>query len=157
MFYTIRVVVNCVQLTQKDTKREDILLLVCAFPNPLSKQHSEFPFITTHKEVTRLQKAPCGFPLADIASQQTTNTVENMASSALSALPPAFSHPMPGSPFAFCNMRGSCLFVFSVPPGSHGRLAPKENHTEISISYKADWPTSSGFLLTLMTYINPLF
>ena len=30
------------------------------------------------------------------------------------------------------------------------------NHTEISISYKADWPIRSGYLLVLMTYLNPL-
>ena len=28
---------------------------------------------------------------------------------------------------------------------------------KVYISYKTDWPISSGFLLTLITYINPLF
>ena len=32
-----------------------------------------------------------------------------------------------------------------------------QNHTGISISYKADWPLRSGFLLVLVAYINPLF
>ena len=40
----------------------------------------------------------------------------------------------------------------------HNRQVPEKiNHTEISISYKADWPISSGFLLTFIAYINPLF
>ena len=36
-------------------------------------------------------------------------------------------------------------------------LSPKENHIEIYISYKADWPIRSGYLLALVVYINPLF
>ena len=57
-----------------------------------------------------------------------------------------------------CNMKKlACLLVFSVLPDSHSCLAPKENHTENSISYKDDWPIRSGYLLILMTYFNPLF
>ena len=59
---------------------------------------------------------------------------------------------------AICNMRGRLVGV-SVPPGTPtSRQTPKKtNHTEISISYKADWPIRSGFLLTLITYVTPLF
>ena len=43
-------------------------------------------------------------------------------------------------------------------PVPHNRQVPEKiNHTEISISYKADWPIRSGYLLILMTYLNPLF
>lgn len=55
-----------------------------------------------------------------------------------------------------CNMRASLLGV-SVPPGTPQPRNPKENHTEISISYKADWPIKSGYILALVAYINPLF
>ena len=51
----------------------------------------------------------------------------------------------------------SCLLWFSVPPGCPQLANPKENHTEISISYKADWPIRSGYLLALVAYIDPLF
>ena len=34
---------------------------------------------------------------------------------------------------------------------------PKEYHTEVSIGLQTDWAISLGFLLTLITYINPLF
>ena len=33
----------------------------------------------------------------------------------------------------------------------------KENNTESTSGYKTDWLIRSGFLLTLITYINPLF
>ena len=36
-------------------------------------------------------------------------------------------------------------------------FSPTENHTEISISYTAGWFIMSGFLLVLVTCINPLF
>ena len=36
-------------------------------------------------------------------------------------------------------------------------VTSQRNHTEVYISYKTDWPISSGFLLTLITYISPLF
>ena len=49
------------------------------------------------------------------------------------------------------------LVVVSVPPGSPQLVNPKENHTEVSINYKTVLPISSGFLLAIMTYINPLF
>ena len=49
------------------------------------------------------------------------------------------------------------LVGVSVLPGTPQLASPKESHTEISISYKTDWPISSGFLLTLVAYINPLF
>ena len=55
-----------------------------------------------------------------------------------------------------CNMRGLLIGV-SVPPGTPQPASPKENHTEISISCKTDWPISSGYLLALIAYINPLF
>ena len=54
-------------------------------------------------------------------------------------------------------MRVGCLLGFSVLPGSPTAVSPKENHTEISICYKADWPIRSGYLLALVAYINPLF
>ena len=53
-------------------------------------------------------------------------------------------------------MRG-LFFGVSVPPDIPELASPKENHTEISISYKTDWPISSGYLLALVAYINPLF
>ena len=53
-------------------------------------------------------------------------------------------------------MEGHLLGV-SVLPRTPQPESPKENHTEISISYKTDWPISSGFLLTHVAYINPLF
>ena len=52
--------------------------------------------------------------------------------------------------------RPACLW-FSVLPGSPQLFSPKENHTEDSVSYKADWPIRSGYLLALVAYINPLF
>ena len=52
-------------------------------------------------------------------------------------------------------MRGLLVGV-SVLPSSPQQANPKENHTEISISYKTDWPISSSFLFVLVTYINPL-
>ena len=56
-------------------------------------------------------------------------------------------------------MRGPCLFVFSVPLGFPSRQAPEKiNHTEISISYKDDWPIRSSLLLANShILINPLF
>ena len=55
-----------------------------------------------------------------------------------------------------CNIKVSLLVGVSVPPGTQQPTSPKENHTKISISYKTDWPISSGYLLALVTYINPL-
>ena len=58
---------------------------------------------------------------------------------------------------AICNMTGRRVGI-SVPArypttGKSQRI----KHTEISVSYKADWPIRSVFLLVLVTYINPLF
>ena len=53
-------------------------------------------------------------------------------------------------------MRGWLVGVY-VLPGTPQPASPKEIHTEISISYKTDWPISSGYLLDLVAYINTLF
>ena len=53
-------------------------------------------------------------------------------------------------------MQGLLVGV-SVPLGTPQLTSPKENHTEISISYKTDWPISSSYLLAPVAYINPLF
>ena len=49
--------------------------------------------------------------------------------------------------------RGLLVGVYA-PPNTPQPESPKENDTEVSISY---WSISSGFLLTLVAYINPLF
>ena len=57
---------------------------------------------------------------------------------------------------AICNMRGRLVGV-SVPPSTPQLASPKKiNHTEISISYKVDWPIRSGYLLALITFVSPL-
>ena len=50
----------------------------------------------------------------------------------------------------------ACWGICSHPVPHSQQVPEKINHTEISISYKADWPIRSGFLLVLITYINPL-
>ena len=55
----------------------------------------------------------------------------------------------------FCIIRPACWGF--CPAQFLQSLGPKENHTEVSISYKLIWPINSGFLLTLRTYINLLF
>ena len=44
-----------------------------------------------------------------------------------------------------CNMKGLLVCVSVLPITTAGKL--KENHTKISIIYKADWPIRSGYLL----------
>ena len=46
---------------------------------------------------------------------------------------------------------------FSVPLSSPQLASHKENHTEVSIGYNADWPIRLGYLLALAAYIIPLF
>ena len=53
-----------------------------------------------------------------------------------------------------CNMRAWPLGFLSCPVSTAS--SPSKNHTEFSISYKTDWPISSGFVLALIIYINPL-
>ena len=52
---------------------------------------------------------------------------------------------------------GDWLVGIYVLPSSPQPASPKGNHTEISVSYKTDWPISFGYLLALVAYINPLF
>ena len=54
-------------------------------------------------------------------------------------------------------MRAGLLGFLSRPVPHNWQVPEKINHTEISISYKADWPIRPGFLLTLITYVTPLF
>ena len=50
-----------------------------------------------------------------------------------------------------CNMRGAC---FPALPPSY--LVLEKNHTQISLSYNADWSIRSGFLLAnCHILINP--
>ena len=56
-----------------------------------------------------------------------------------------------------CNMRGRLVGVFVPPSTPTASKQQRKSHTEISISYKTDWPIRSGYLLVLMTYLNPLF
>ena len=53
-------------------------------------------------------------------------------------------------------MRAGLLGFLSRPVPYSRQLPRKINHTEMSISYKANWPIWSG-LLVLVTYINPFF
>ena len=55
-----------------------------------------------------------------------------------------------------CNMRAGVLWFLSCPVPHSRQISKKTNHTEISISYKADWPIRSGYLLALITYVTPL-
>ena len=57
---------------------------------------------------------------------------------------------------AICNMRAGLLGFLSRPVPHNWQVPEKINHTEISISYKADWSIRSGYLLALITYVTPL-
>ena len=57
-----------------------------------------------------------------------------------------------------CNMKGPVCWGFC--PAQFPTVCKpqiKSITQEISISYKADWPIRSGFLLILVTYLNTLF
>ena len=55
-----------------------------------------------------------------------------------------------------CNMEGPACWGFCPAQYPTTGKPQGKSHTEISISYKADWPIRSGFLLVLITYIAPL-
>ena len=50
----------------------------------------------------------------------------------------------------------ACWGICSHPVPYSRQVPEKINHTKISISYKADWPIRSGYLLALITYVTPL-
>ena len=57
-----------------------------------------------------------------------------------------------------CNMKVLLVGGFLSCPVPPSCLAPKKNHTQISVSYKADWPIRSGYLLANShILINPFF
>ena len=54
-------------------------------------------------------------------------------------------------------MKGlACWGICPAQCSTAGKPQRKINHTEISISYKADWSIRSGYLLALITYVTPL-
>ena len=50
----------------------------------------------------------------------------------------------------------ACWGICSRPVPHSKQVPEKINHTEISISYKADWPIRSGYLLALITFVTSL-